>query len=333
LLIMNFRIIPIGLLSIALYACGGSSDQGPTSTDTIDTNLATNAKTVVLAATALPAQSHISLWLKADTGVSTAIDANGNTYVVKWADQSGLGGRDATTQFGQEGPLYVPGVYGLIPALRGDGTYRSLLINVGHGYVVGKASTIFVIQTTEPLADENPANALNGVYTDDVESTQMHQYDILETTKGVAWSNWKFSAIPWSDSGLPTPDQNAAVLPTTRQGDFFYFTQNPTLGLHSFAVAMNASTATGYYDEKVVKRFNPKGTTQALLSVFGGPGDGFTSTDAGAWNVDQTGTIISGGSFNKSGDIEEIIQYDEELSNMQTSEVFQYEKARYPTLH
>ena len=269
---------------------------------------------------AAPFQSDMLLWLRADKGVVLASDGS----VAVWQDQTGLGGRDAAPLFtGMEGPLYVPNAYGEFPALRGDGT-RSLMVNGGHGYAVGKQSSFFIVATSSSTG--STGTALGPELTFFTESSQGWQYEVYETAAGIQWLNASSADI---DGGEQGGFPGAGAVPE----DQFVFAASPTPGLHIFAeTQQDGVRAAGYYDgPQIASITNPVGPSLYVMSVFGGPGDAFSAhADAAQGGYDPQGVIISAGSFDITGDIEEIVQYGRELSPQEVAEVYAYLQARWP---
>lgn len=250
-----------------------------------------------------PFRSDMVLWFRADEGVSLAADGT----VAVWADQSGRGGRDAAPQFpGMRGPKYVPDAYGTLPALRGDGT-EQLLINGGHGYAVGKESSLFVVAS--------PSTAGSDGITFYNESTQGWQYAIEQSANGVQWFNASSDGLDGGDRGSFNP---------TGQEDTFLFTPSPGPGLHVYAESQRDGIfAAGYYDGPPVAWLaNPVGPSLYVMSIFGGPGDAFDVQTAAGY--DPQGVVISSGTFDTNGDLVEIIQYDRALGPAEVALVEAY---------
>ncbi len=253
-----------------------------------------------------PFQSDMILWLRADRGVTLATDGS----VAIWADQTGLGGRDAAPLFpGMPGPLYVPNAYGNLPAMRGDGT-RSLMVNGGHGYPVGNQSTLFLV------ASPSTTNTEGVTYYN--ESTQGWQYAIDQDSAGVHWLNFINVNVPGGSTFTFTP---ASAI------DTFLFTPPPAPGLHVYAMSQQDGVqGTGYYDGAQVATIVPKAASRYVMSVLGGPGDAFNANDGG---YDPEGVIISSGAFDTNGDLQEVIQYGRELSPTEVGQVNAYLQGRW----
>jgi hypothetical protein len=310
----------LALVVPVLVGCGGrvdSTDEGAAAS-TVDSVSERSAGTTAPVtdpwwgdrpgAWAPPFQSEMILWLRADKGVTLASDGS----VAVWADQTGLGGRDAAPLFpGMLGPLYVADAYGDRPALRGDGT-RSLIVHHGHGYPVGEESSFFMVASAAPAGS-------SGTTFDD-ESTQGWQYAIEQTSAGVRWFNASSSAL---DGGLTDSFTGNG------QADTFLFTAAPTPGLHVYAEAQRDGLhAAGYYDGRAIASLlHPVGPSLYVTSLFGGPGDAFDANDGG---FDPQGVIVSSGSFDTNADIQEVIQYGRELSPAEVALVVAYLRARWP---
>ncbi len=253
-----------------------------------------------------PFQSDMLLWLRADRGITFATDGS----VTKWADQTGLGGRDAAPLYpGMPGPLYVPNAYGTLPALRGDGT-RSLMVNGGHGYTVGKQSTFFIVAS--------PSTAGTSGITYFNESTQGWQYGVYEDSAGVHWLNYTAYGVTNTESFDGGGGSGE---------DAFLFTPPPAPGLHIFGMSQQDGVqCTGYFDgSQIASIANPVGPSVYVMSVMGGPGDAFTSGVN-----DPEGIIISSGLFDTNGDVEEVIQYGRALSPAEVAQVNAYLESRWP---
>jgi hypothetical protein len=251
-------------------------------------------------------------WLRADKGVTLAPDGS----VAVWADQTGLGGRDATPFPGIKGPDYVARAYGPLPALHGDGT-RSLLVNEGHGYPIGKQSSVFVV------ASGSTAGTSGVTFYN--ESTQGWQYAIQQTASGVHWINASSEDL---DGGHVGSFTGAGTVPE----DTFLFTRSPSPGLHMYAETQeDAVQATGYYDWAPVAWIpRPVGPSLYLMTLFGGPGDAFNeAADAGPGGFDPQGVVVSAGGFGTNGDILEIIQYGRELFPLEVAAVNAYLSSRW----
>jgi hypothetical protein len=209
------------------------------------------------------------------------------------------------------GPSYVPHAYGSLPALRGDGT-ESLLVNSGHGYPVGKQSSLFLV------ASPSSSSPSSGGLTYYNESTQGWQYAIRQDTGGVHWLNAPTAGIELADSG--------AVLGLSGSEDTFLFTPPPSSGLHVYAETQrDGLAAQGYFDGPLVASLAaPQGPSLYLMSLFGGPGNAFDEHLPDGGGFDPEGVVISAGTFDTSGDIVEVIQYDRALGAAEVALVEAY---------
>jgi hypothetical protein len=290
------------VLVAALSGCGGADPSAVAQPE------ATATQSSALSAPALPPTDGLVLWLRSDTGVTLAADGS----VSSWHDLTGLGNRDAAPLFGASGPLYVPDAYHGHPALRGDGTWRSLFVNAGHGYPMGSASTLFLVMSAS--SDDG-----TGGFTFDVESSQGRQYSIVQVADGtIEWANATTASALAGD--------NSIAISGPGTGDLFPFTcGRPSRGLHIFAETQrDGISARGYYDAREVASFVPLAPSLYLMSLMGGPGNAFNS----AIN-DPLGLVISTGSFNTNGDLVEVLQYDTEKSPMKVARVNAYLEERY----
>src|ERR1041384_4461189 len=93
----------------------------------------------------LSATNNLSLWLKADAGVTT--NASG---ISLWADQSGLG-NDATASSAGVEPQWIQNTLNGKPVVRLDGVNDNLRLAVGSGGIAQSAnSTIFIVYNVDP---------------------------------------------------------------------------------------------------------------------------------------------------------------------------------------
>jgi hypothetical protein len=297
-------------LPLTLFACGSGS---PTE-DSAAASTSSTADALQAASNGPPARDHLALWLRSDLGVTLQSSDAGPSTVSVWADQSGRGNRDATTLYAQPGPLYIPDAYGTIPALRSDGAPRALFVNAGHGYALGRASSLFVVMTPSGQAGSTVPMGGSDPLSFDLESTQGRQYSIVETPRGIEWAN---AVLPTTPSLAAMPDAGA--------GDTFFFTRSRTAGLHSFGVVQRDGVlGVGLYDGALVAVYRPKAPSVYLMSLMGGPGNAFITG-----NNDPMGQVLSTGLFNKDGDMLEVLQYDEALEVHAIEAVERYLKARY----
>jgi hypothetical protein len=296
-------------LLVGLVACGGSDPSAPTAGTSEPIATESAALQAPLQGPLLPPPSGLLLWLRSDTGVTLAADGT----VANWHDLTGLGNRDAAPIFGLPGPLYVPDAHHGLPALRGDGTPRSLFVNAGHGYPIGDASTVFLVMSA---ATDGGGTA---GYTFDAESSQGRQYSVVQVQDGsVEWANATNASALAGNGSLALPDGGT--------GDLFKFTCGlPSRGLHIFTETQSDGiSAHGYYDGREVASFVPTGPSVYLMSLMGGPGNAFTTG-----NNDPKGIILSTGSFNTNGDLVEVLQYDKEKSWLEVEAISAYLALRY----
>ena len=301
------------LLFVAPIACSGAGETPPGPSDDGGTAsaVASNADgaspNFAVGDPALPIEDGLVLWLRSDTGVTLAADGTVST----WGDLTGLGNRDATPIFDMPGLLYVPDAHAGFPALRSDGTPRAFFVNGGHGYPVRSASTLFLVMSL-------PSAQGTGGIAFAVESSQGRHYAVIQTSQGVLeWFNASMTGLV--DGGSP-------LAPDAGTDDLFDFTTSlPSSGLHIFAeTQLDGVSGSGYYDGCEVATFVPTGPSLYLMSLMGGPGDAFVTG-----NDNPLGVIISAGTFETTGDLMEVVQYDAEMSAEQIATVSNYLARRY----
>jgi hypothetical protein len=293
----------------ALLACGGSDPSGSATVAPTATETSALEAPIPLGFPCLPPAPGLVLWLRSDVGVTLASDGT----VTNWHDLTGLGHRDAAPIDGYPGPLYVRDAFHGHPALHGDGTARSLFVNGGHGYPIGHASTLFLVMSSATK------DAGTSGYAFDTESSQGRQYSVVQVPDGsIEWAN-ATTATAVAGESSPAFDGGGA-------GDLFKFTSGvPSEGLHVFAETQtDGVSAHGYFDFREVASFVPTGPSLYLMSLMGGPGNGFK-----AGNDDRGGFLISAGSFDTDGDLVEVLQYDREGSPLQIAAVTAYLAERY----